>query len=110
MNAVGGQGYRDFEFGSFLLNEEQRYPSRTYLISSILHGVLLFSGSVVVFSVVISLYFLEHYPACLLLLLVPPEENPRDNVLMTRLSLTYCFRRVSRILKQYGSCDWVCAR
>jgi hypothetical protein len=55
--------------------KEQRLSARTYLISSILHGYLLFAGSVDVLSVVISLYFLEHYPACLLLAPVHSERR-----------------------------------
>jgi hypothetical protein len=39
-------------------------------------GYLLFAGSVDVLSVVISLYFLEYSPACLLLSLVPLRGGP----------------------------------
>jgi hypothetical protein len=55
--------------------KEQRFSGTYLLYQWHFAWVFTFDGSVDVLSVVISLYFLEHYPACLLLAAVHSERR-----------------------------------
>jgi hypothetical protein len=60
-------------------------------------GYFSFAGKFDVLSVVISLYFLEHYPACLLLAscAFSEEDTPCERLLM-RLGVRESFRRITK--------------